>query len=53
MKKAMTRRFAGVLALSMTLTTAAFADPVSSFPNAELTLRAGWRSLDCGAGQGR
>lgn len=38
MKKAMTRRFAGVLALSMTLTTAAFADPVGSFPNAELTL---------------
>ena len=38
MKKPMTRRFAGVVALSMTLTTAAFADPVGSFPNAKLTL---------------
>jgi multiple sugar transport system substrate-binding protein len=38
MKKPMTRRFAGVVALSMTLTTAAFADPVGSFPNANLTL---------------
>lgn len=38
MKTHGTRRLAGAVLLSMTLTSAAFADPVGSFPNAKLTL---------------
>jgi ABC-type glycerol-3-phosphate transport system substrate-binding protein len=38
MKTHVTRRRAGALLLSMTLATAAYADPVGSFPNAKLTL---------------
>jgi multiple sugar transport system substrate-binding protein len=38
MKTHRTRRLAGALLFSMIVTTAAFADPVGSFPNAKLTL---------------